>query len=174
MDCFLINLKKYGGNMKNKLLLNFSFYALINLLLFGVLTTFNIIGILKPNYYTVNTCVYIFSSIMCIVYYLYIYKNYLINNKPKDCIIMLFITMIVGAPQIIYGLMNPGVHLAISGTWMGGLLSLSINNIILCLKNNKNLSVLSCILKIWINIVFPGMFIVGLSVVFFAEHYAVL
>ena len=117
---------------------------------------------------------YIFSSIICIVYYLYIYKNYLINNKPKDCIIMLFITMIVGAPQIIYGLMNPGVHLAISGTWMGGLLSLSINNIILCLKNNKNLSVLSCILKIWINIVFPGMFIVGLSVVFFAEHYAVL
>lgn len=86
MDCFLINLKKYGGNMKNKLLLNFSFYALINLLLFGVLTTFNIIGILKPNYYTVNTCVYIFSSIICIVYYLYIYKNYLINNKPQIAI----------------------------------------------------------------------------------------
>ncbi len=51
---------------------------------------------------------------------------------------MLFITMIVGAPQIIYGLMNPGVHLAISGTWMGGLLSLSINNIIFVFeKNNK-------------------------------------
>lgn len=179
-----MNLKKYGGNMKikNKLVFNTFVYALISLILFSVLILLNIIGTIKANDYIVNICVYIFSSVICIGYYIFIYKNYLNNNRPKDCIVMMLITLVLGIPQIILGLKIPGIHLAVISTWYGGLLSLSINNIILCLKkknsaqksNDSVLSLFISLLKIWISVVFPAMFIFGLAIVFFAEHFAVL
>ena len=41
-------------------------------------------------------------------------------------------------------------------------------------SNDLVLSLFISLLKIWISVVFPAMFIFGLAIVFFAEHFAVL
>lgn len=173
--------------IKNNLIFNFFVYAFIDVFLYSVLMLFNIIGVIKVDDYIVNVCIYTFSSVICLGYYIFIYKKYLSNNnlkekRLKECIAMLLTTIIVSGPQIIIGLMMPGVHLAVCATWIGGLLSIFINYIIIFFKSkndlmqsyNKEVSIFAFVLKIWISIVFLAMFIFGLAIVFFAENFAVL
>lgn len=133
---------KYGDIMRinKKLLINMLVFVFIGAVLAVILYLLNLFNIISKDNTLLNIIIYGISAVVCIAYYIYLYKKCRDTVCGKDCLIELITYLLFGGILTPLSLSRPGVHLSIVSIWVGSTLSILIYNCIYVLREKDKLS----------------------------------
>lgn len=161
-----------GQNKKS--LKHICIYLSIGVLFFITTILLNYFEIVDIYNTTLNLIIFVAVAVVSLIYYSYMYQNFISSVTVDNCVIMGTITLLILFVQLIFAFKVDGVHLSILVIWNIGAIAFVVYNIITYLRSidsiemsKKKYTYIISVMKTWINFTYLGMYIFALVNIFF-------